>query len=94
MAQYLLEKGYVTQEQLDEGQKVLQQSKSSDLGRVLVELGYVGEREMLESKAQEVGLNCVELVRYQIESGALCLVAGGVVRYDAVVPGREGGCMV
>jgi type IV pilus assembly protein PilB len=94
MAQYLLEKGYVTQEQLDEGQKVLQQSKSSDLGRVLVELGYVGEREMLESKAQEEGLNFVDLDRYQIDSGAINLVPERIVKNHTVIPVRKEGNML
>jgi type IV pilus assembly protein PilB len=94
MAQYLLEKGYVTQEQLDEGQKVLQQSKSSDLGRVLVELGYVGETEMLESKAQEEGLNFVDLDRYQIDSGAINLVPERIVKNHTVIPVRKEGNML
>jgi len=91
MAQFLLEKGYVTQEQLDEGQKVLQQSKSSDLGRVLVELGVLGEREMLEAKAQEEGINFVDLDRYQIDSGAINMVPERIVKNHTVIPVRKEG---
>lgn len=91
MAQYLLEKGYVTQEQLDEGDKVLKQSKSTDLGRVLVELGYLGEREMLEAKAQEEGLNFVDLDRYQIDSGAINLVPERIAKNHSVIPVRKEG---
>lgn len=94
MAQFLLEKGYITKEQLEEGQKVLQQSKSSDLGRVLVELGFLGEREMLESKAQEEGLNFVDLDRYQIDSGAINMVPERIVKNHTVIPVRKEGNML
>ncbi|MDQ2985428.1 MAG: Flp pilus assembly complex ATPase component TadA [Armatimonadota bacterium] len=91
MTQFLLEKGYVTQEQLDEAQKVFQQSKSTDMGRVLVELGYVGEREMIEGKAQEEGLNFVDLDRYQIDSNAINMVPERIVKNHTVIPVRKEG---
>jgi type IV pilus assembly protein PilB len=91
MAQYLLEKAYVTQEQIDEAQKIVQQSKSGDLGRALVELGYLGEREMIEGKAQEEGLNFVDLDRYQIDSNAINMVPERIVKNHTVIPVRKEG---
>ena len=91
MAQYLLEKGYVTQAQIDEAQKVVQQSKSGDLGRALVELGSLGEREMIEAKAQEEGLNFVDLDRYQIDSNAINMVPERIVKNHTVIPVRKEG---
>ena len=46
MHEYLLKKEYVKSEQLDEAKKVQDQTKDTDLGRVLVNLGMVGEREV------------------------------------------------
>ena len=91
MAQYLLEKAYVTQEQIDEAQKIVQQSKTGDLGRALVELGYLGEREMIEGKAQEEGLNFVDLDRYQIDSNAINMVPERIVKNHTVIPVRKEG---
>ena len=91
IAQYLLEKGYVTQAQLDEAQKVNQQSKTSDIGKVLVELGFLGEREMLEGKAQEEGITFVDLDRYSIDASAINLVPERIVKNHTVIPVRKEG---
>ncbi|RYG47999.1 hypothetical protein EON79_05750, partial [bacterium] len=63
MVQYLLQKGYLKPEQLEEAKKVQQQTGQSDMGKVLVTLNYVGEREVLMGKAQEAGLGFVDLDR-------------------------------
>lgn len=94
ITQYLLEKGYVTQEQIDEAQKVLQQSKSKDIGKALVDLGYLGVREMLEAKAQEEGIGFVDLDRHQIDSGAINMVPERIVKNHLVIPVRKEGNML
>lgn len=91
MAQYLLDKGYLSKEQLAEGEKVSKQSKSGDLGRVLVDLGYLGEREMLEAKAQEEGLGFVDLDRAAIDSSALNMVPERIAKMHSVIPVRKDG---
>ena len=91
IAQYLLEKGYVTQAHIDEATKVMQQSKSNDLGKALVELGHLGEREMLEAKAQEEGLTFVDLDRYSIDASAINLVPERIVKNHSVIPVRKEG---
>ncbi|MEO7454128.1 MAG: ATPase, T2SS/T4P/T4SS family, partial [Fimbriimonadales bacterium] len=91
IAQYLIEKGYVTQAHIDEAQKVLQQSKSTDLGKTLVDLGHLGEREMLEAKAQEEGLSFVDLDRYIIDASAINMVPERIVKNHTVIPVRKEG---
>jgi type IV pilus assembly protein PilB len=91
LAQYLLEKGYVKKEQIDEAEKVRSQSKSTDIGRVLVDLGFVVEREMLEPKAPEDGFAFVDLDRYQIDSGAVNMVPERIARNHSVMPVRKEG---
>ena len=91
IAQYLLEKGYVTQAHIDEATKVMQQSKSNDLGKALVELGHLGEREMLEAKAQEEGLTFVDLDRYTIDASAINMVPERIVKNHTVIPVRKEG---
>src|SRR5688572_25368007 len=91
IAQYLIEKGYVTQAHIDEATKVNQQSKSNDLGKTLVELGHLGEREMLEGKAQEEGIAFVDLDRYTIDASAINLVPERIVKNHTVIPVRKEG---
>ena len=63
MVQFLMQKGYLKPEQLEEANKVKEQTKAADLGKVLIQLGMVGEREVLQAKAQEMGYAFVDLDR-------------------------------
>lgn len=89
MVQFLMQKGYLKQEQLDEANKVKEQSKSTDIGKVLVELGMVGEREVLMAKAQEMGYAFVDLDRINIESSALNVVREQIVKNNNVLPVKK-----
>lgn len=89
MVQFLIQKGWLKPEQLEEAQKVQQQTKNPDLGRVLIELGMVGEREILQARAQEAGYAFVDLDRVTIESTALNVVREQIVKNHSVIPVKK-----
>ncbi|MFN8140298.1 MAG: ATPase, T2SS/T4P/T4SS family [Fimbriimonadales bacterium] len=91
LAQYLVEKGYLKPEQLAEAQKVQNQTKNNDLGSVLVNLGFVGEREVLEAKAQEQNLRFVDLDRETPDSSAINVVPERIARQHTVLPFKKDG---
>ncbi len=91
MVQFLQEKGYLKPEQLEEAVKVQQQTKEPDLGRVFVSLGIVGEREVLQAKAQEMGIGFVDLDRITIESSAINVVPERIAKTHSVVPVKKDG---
>jgi len=91
MEQFLLQKGWLTQEQHEEAKKVAQQTNQTDLGKVLVSLGYVGEREVLQAKAQEMGLGFVDLDRIQIDSSAINVVPERIVKAHNAIPVKKDG---
>jgi type IV pilus assembly protein PilB len=91
MVQWLLEKGYLQNDQLAEAQKVQQQSKLSDIGKVLIELGYVGEREVMQAKAQEAGVPFVDLDRITVDSSAINVVPERIVKNHNVIPVKKEG---
>jgi type IV pilus assembly protein PilB len=91
MVQFLQQKGYLKPEQLDEAMKVQQQLKEPDLGRVLVTLGFVGEREVLQAKAQEMGIGFVDLDRVNIESSAINVVPERIAKAHSVIPVKKDG---
>lgn len=91
MVQFLQQKGYLKPEQLEEAVKVQQQTKEPDLGRVLISLGMVGEREVLQAKAQEMGIGFVDLDRVQIESSALNVVPERIAKAHSVIPVKKDG---
>ncbi|MGV3618784.1 MAG: GspE/PulE family protein [Fimbriimonas sp.] len=90
MVQFLLEKGYLKPEQHSEAQKVQQQTGQS-LDRVLVSLNMVGEREVLQAKAQEMGYGFVDLDRIQIDSSAINVVPERLVKQHSALPVKKDG---
>jgi type IV pilus assembly protein PilB len=91
MVQYLLDKGYLKQEQFVEAQKVQAQTGQKDISNVLVSLNFVGEREVLEAKAQESGLAFVDLDRIQIDSSAINIVPERLVKAHGAIPVKKDG---
>jgi type IV pilus assembly protein PilB len=91
MDQFLLSKGFVKAEQMEEAKKVQQQTKNPDLGRVLIELGFAGEREITQARAQEQGLPFVDLDRVSIESSAINVVPERIAKNHSVIPVKKDG---
>ncbi len=91
MVQYLVQKGLLAKEQLDEALKVQQQTKNPDLGRILVELNFVGEREVIEARAQEAGMPFVDLDRTEIETSATNVVPERIAKLHTVIPVKKEG---
>ncbi len=86
-----MDKGFLTQDQLNEAMKVQQQTKEPDLGKVLVQLNMVGEREVLQAKAQEMNIGFVDLDRVEVESAARNVVPERIVKSHNVLPVRKDG---
>src|SRR5580658_4599362 len=91
MVQFLLEKGYLKQEQFDEAQKVQQQTGQSDISKVLVALNMVGEREVLQAKAQEMGFAFADLDRITIDQAAINIVPERMVKAHSAIPVKKDG---
>jgi type IV pilus assembly protein PilB len=90
MVQFLLQKGFLKQEQLDEAQKVSKQT-GQDLGRVLISLNIVGEREVTQAKAHEMGYGFADLDRVQVDSGAINVVPERLVKLHSTIPIKKEG---
>jgi len=90
LGEYLVEKGYVSDDQLAEAKNV-QAGTKGDLGKTLIDLGYAGEREIAEGRAQEQGYPFVDLDREEIESSALNVVKEAVIRQHNAIPYKKEG---
>jgi len=73
MVDYLTEKGLVSPEKLATAREV-QKSTTGDLGDIIVDLGFAGEREIAEARAQEMGLQYLDLARTQIDPDISALI--------------------
>ncbi len=90
MIQFLLQKGLLTQDKLDEATKVSQQT-GTPIDRVLVQLNFVAEKDVLNAKAAEMGIGFANLDGITIESSALNVVPERIVKNHSVIPVRKDG---
>lgn len=91
MTQFLLEKGWVNKEQLEEALKVQEQTKNPDLGKILINLGFVGQREVIHAQAQEAGLPFADLDNVKPESSAVNVVPDRIAKQHHVIPVKKEG---
>lgn len=93
MSEFLVQRGYVTQEQLEEAKKVSSQT-STDLGRTIINLGFAGEREVLHAQAQEAGHPFVDLDRVTVEPSAVNVVPERIAKMHNVMPVKKEGTIL
>lgn len=91
MVQFLLQKGFLKPEQLEEAQKVAKQTNQTDISKVLLSMKLVGEREILQAKAQEAGMAFADLDRVQIDSSAINIVPERIVKAHNAIPVKKDG---
>ncbi|MCX6359140.1 MAG: ATPase, T2SS/T4P/T4SS family [Armatimonadetes bacterium] len=85
MGDYLVERGYITADQLTEALDMQRQSKG-DLAKILVESNIASERDVTEARAYELGVPFVDLNKFAPESGAVNVVPEHVAKRHNVVP--------
>src|SRR6266498_2335359 len=91
LGQILLEQGLITNEQLE---RALGEHRSTarSLGRTLIDLGYIRERDLVMALAEQVGLDFVDLSEHQIDPLAASLLPEQLARrYRALPIGERDG---
>jgi len=83
----LLENGLLTADQLATSQ-AQQQNEGTSLGRVLVDLGYLSEAQLVSALAAQIGLEYLDLSESTIETGAVALIPGALCRRYTAIPVR------
>ena len=90
LGQVLLEKGLINQEQLDEALRV-QKSTTEQIGRILVDLNYVQERDVLRAQAEQLGIPFLELDRVSVDDDVAKAIPQSLVQRYSAVPIRRNG---
>ena len=90
IAEILQDKGLVTPEQLAQARDV-QKNAPGDLGRILVDLGFATDRDMVQSKAEAEGIPFIDLIKYQPEASAINVVPQNIVTKYNALPVRKDG---
>ena len=94
IGQMLIEKGLITEDQLNEALKTQQQTTQM-LGEILVDLGYVQRAAFFETLAEQMGVSYVDLTAQaaDIRCGGLSPVELQIVILDLIASGyvHDGG---
>jgi type IV pilus assembly protein PilB len=90
LGQILLDRGLITQEQLDEA-LAIQTSTTEKLGRILVDRGYVKEKDVLRAYAEQIGVPFVELDRAEIDEQAAKSIPQSMIQRHAAIPIKRNG---
>jgi type IV pilus assembly protein PilB len=88
MGDYMVEKNYISTDQLKQAQDMQKQSRT-EMGKLLVELGFASERDVTEARAQEMGLPFVDLTRHAPEPGAVNVVPENIAKRHNVIPVKK-----
>jgi len=86
LGELLVEKRVITPEQLQKARHTQQTTRNSDLGRVLVDLGFITETVALQAKAAAQGLQYVDLTTFSVDSSAVNICPSHVATRHNVLP--------
>lgn len=88
IGQMLIEKGYITDEQLEQALAAQEQS-TQRIGEILMDLGFIEEEPLYETLAEQMNVKYVNLKSVKVDSGIATLISQDVAkRYTALPLGR------
>jgi len=85
LGERLLKKGLLTEEQLELALRE-QTSTGALLGNVLHSLGFVSQEAIIETLAQEAGVECIKIKEYDVSDTAIKLVPEAFARKHKIIP--------
>lgn len=85
IGEYLLEGGFITQEQLDRALQ-LQRANGSRLGNILVEMEAIREEDWMEALGMQLGLPYVHLANYGLNEEVVRTIPEDLARHYCLIP--------
>jgi type IV pilus assembly protein PilB len=89
----LLRSGKIDQQQLQEA-LTYQKDQGGRLGTSLVKLGYITERQLIESLSQHFGVPSVDLAVTEIDDAVVKIIPADIARKYTIVPVSKAGATV
>lgn len=94
LGEALVAKGAITAEQLTEAREV-QRSAPGDIGRIIIDLGFVEEKAVTQVRAETLGIPFVDLVTQKIDQGAVNAVPERIAKRHKILPiGKNGSKLI
>ena len=85
LSDFLLEQKLLTKEQLDRA-LAAQKEKNQPLHRVLVELGFVSEKDLLSVLSENLNIPPVDLARFELDPNVAKLIPKELAQHYEIVP--------
>lgn len=74
IGEVLMERGCITQEQMEQALAYQKEHREKRVGQILIELGFITETHVLEALAARLGLEIVSIGQMQVELAAVRLI--------------------
>jgi type IV pilus assembly protein PilB len=81
----LLESKIISQDQLDEALQI-QKEKGGTLGQILIDLGFIKQKEILLALSQDLNIPLINLDKYIIDPSVIELIPKEICRYYQILP--------
>ena len=81
----LLESGIIDQSKLDKAIK-FQKEKGGKLSQILIDLGFVKQKDLLIALSQDLNIPLIDLKKYNIDPTVIDLVSRDVARHYQLIP--------
>lgn len=88
IGELLIEKGYVTPQQMDQALAYQKEHRDKRVGQILMELGFVTEPQVLDALAGRLGLQIVHVAELPIELEAVAMVNKELAEKNLLLPIR------
>ncbi|HDK35876.1 MAG TPA: type II secretion system protein GspE [Bacteroidetes bacterium] len=85
LGDFLLEQRLISKEQLKKGLKY-QKDTGKLLGRCLIELGFINEKDLIKALSEQMGVPYVSLKNYKIDQNILKLIPKDFARAKTIFP--------
>lgn len=82
----LIEKGYVTPQQMEEALAYQKEHRDKRVGQILMELGFVTEGQVLDALAGRLGLEIVRVAELQVDLEAVAMVDKAMAEKNLLLP--------
>jgi type IV pilus assembly protein PilB len=87
----LVEKQFITPEQLAQAMEQQRTSPNADLGQLIIQNGYAAEVDVFRAKAESENLPFIDLTKHKPEPPAINVVPAATVRRYTALPVRKDG---
>jgi type IV pilus assembly protein PilB len=87
----LLEKQFITREQLEQALEQQRVSPNTDLGQIIIQNGFAMEVDVFRARAEAENLPFIDLTKHKPEPPAINVVPGAIVRKYEALPVRKDG---